>query len=68
MAMKTIHSWRAKRAGGRITIYGKDQAGADVRVPNVDVIECGDLTPIATDKNGDKYSLLPPNALGDGQR
>lgn len=68
MTMPTIHSWRAKRAGGRITIYGTDDAGADIRVPNVDVIESGDLTPVATDKNGVRYSLLPPNALGDGKR
>lgn len=66
--MQKIIGWKAKRAGGRITIYGRGEDGIDRRISNVDVIECGDLTPVATDKNGEKYSLHPENALGDGQR
>lgn len=55
-----IYRWRAKRAGGRITIYGHLNEHADdqpIRVPQVDVIECAALNPIATDKDGKRYTL-----------
>lgn len=63
--LPVIRNWRAKRAGGRITIYGKDgDTQNDIRVANVDVIECSDIGPVATDKNGVRYSLQPENAAG----
>lgn len=58
-----ITKWRAKRAGGRITIYGKTEGGDDRRIPHVDVIEAVDNGVKATDKDGNVYHLLPLNAL-----
>lgn len=55
--MKTIKVWNAKRAGGRITIYGLDQDGASIRVPNVDNIKPEDGKVVATNKNGDRFHL-----------
>lgn len=46
---------RAKRAGGRITIY----YGGSQRIPNVDTIDFAGPVPIATDKNGAQYELRP---------
>ncbi|ABQ68571.1 hypothetical protein Swit_2212 [Rhizorhabdus wittichii RW1] len=37
--MHTLTMWRAKRAGGRMTVYGKDEAGNDTKVVGVDRIE-----------------------------
>ena len=34
-----LTAWRAKRAGGRMTVYGKNEAGDDVKVVGVDRIE-----------------------------
>lgn len=63
--MHTLKNWRAKRAGGRITVYGKDaETGADVKVTGVDVIEPASRGFMrgkccaATDHRGITYSLL----------
>lgn len=61
--MERIFKWKARRAGGRITIYGKTADGRDLRVPNVDVIEATDNGVTATDKNDTKYALMALNAL-----
>lgn len=37
--MHTLRNWRARRAGGRITVYGEDDSGASSKVVGVDVIE-----------------------------
>lgn len=56
--MHTLKNWRAKRAGGRITVYGQDAtSGADRKVVGVDVIEPRNGLVVATDKNGDEYVL-----------
>jgi len=60
--MEEIRSWSAKRAGGRITITGKDAGGDDVKIVGVDKIEAATPYPIAVDQHGDRYSLLPPGA------
>lgn len=65
--MKTIRFWKARRAGGRITITGQNEAGEDFKVVGVDSIvggayagpETGHVAmPVATDKNGEKYALV----------
>jgi hypothetical protein len=39
MHSKTLKDWRAKRAGGRITVYGTDVAtGQETKIPGVDSI------------------------------
>lgn len=54
----TLSNWKAKRAGGRITVYGVDENGRSTKIPNVDVIEpaCGHA--VATDKNGETHRLV----------
>lgn len=58
--MQTIKNWQARRAGGRITIYGKNEQGGEMKIVGVDQIKgpgpAGGL-PIATDKNGTDYAL-----------
>lgn len=60
--MHTLRNWRAKRAGGRITVYGEDDSGASTKVPNVDVIvprQMGGRTIIvAIDKNNIMHELI----------
>lgn len=55
-----ISAWQAKRSGGRITVYGKDEAGKDIKVPHVDVIQpiTGTRNVMATDKDGKVYILV----------
>ncbi len=37
---KTLHTWHAKRAGGRITVYGTDVAtGKETKITNVERID-----------------------------
>jgi hypothetical protein len=64
--MHTLKNWRAKRAGGRITVYGTNaETGQADKVVGVDVIEPhkfkqGIFTieaALATDKNGEKHLL-----------
>lgn len=58
--MMKIKEWKAKRAGGRITITGVDAvAGGPVKIVGVDQIEAGKRgkPPIATDKDGTEYEL-----------
>ena len=57
--MKTIINWTAKRAGGRITVYGVDEAThKPLKVVGVDLIEAARRGgPIATTKDGVKYEL-----------
>lgn len=52
--MDTLYSWKARRAGGRITI--EHSCG---KVVGVDSIEPDPTmgTPIALDKNGKQYKL-----------
>lgn len=60
--MATITHWTAKRAGGRITIYGTNhETGGPIRVVGVDKIEKlqhTDSHPTATDKDGRAHRLL----------
>jgi hypothetical protein len=58
--MMKIKEWKAKRAGGRITITGVDaDAGGPVKIVGVDQIEAGKRgkSPMATDKDGVTYEL-----------
>lgn len=58
----TLRSWRARRAGGRITVYGECQeTRTPTKITNVDVIEPGlGGKCIATDKNKVAHTLLLP--------
>lgn len=62
--MKTISNWTAKRAGGRITVYGVDgDTGDTTKVVGVDMIKgaragTGVKAVIATDKDGVEYELV----------
>jgi hypothetical protein len=62
--MKCITKWTARRAGGRITINGWEQAegekvGHSIKIVGVDTIEAGKDggNPVATDKDGERYEL-----------
>lgn len=37
--MHKLTMWQAKRAGGRMTVYGKNEAGEDVKVVGIDRVE-----------------------------
>lgn len=52
-----LFDWRAKRAGGRITVYGKTEDRSDAKIVGVDKIETRNSRIIATDKNGDEHQL-----------
>jgi hypothetical protein len=52
-----LFDWKAKRAGGRITIYGKDSGGDRAKIVGVDKIEPLGSRIIATDKHGDEHDL-----------
>lgn len=52
-----LNNWKARRAGGRITVYGKDADGNDAKIVGVDKIEPVKGTIIATDKNGTEHML-----------
>lgn len=49
--------WKARRAGGRITIYARGADGRDRKVTNVDTIEAAAPFPIAVDKAGQRFEL-----------
>lgn len=55
--MRTLKNWTAKRAGGRITIYGKDEAGAETKVVGVDSITADSRGVIALVKDGERVLL-----------
>lgn len=58
MAMNCIvKNWTAKRAGGRITVYGEYTDGTPRKVVGVDSIRAAKPWPVATDKNGVEYEL-----------
>lgn len=55
-----LRNWRARRAGGRITVYGETPLGEQRKVVGVDVITphptMGNAC-LATDKNGTQHTL-----------
>jgi hypothetical protein len=57
---KTLKNWRAKRAGGRITVYGTDATtGAETKIVAVDEIRPSKVQGcIAVDKDGTVHQLL----------
>lgn len=57
MAQSYLTNWRAKRAGGRITVYGTDSLGHAARVPHIDTIVPENGKVVATDKDGQRYVL-----------
>lgn len=59
MENETLYNWKAKRAGGRITITGENVNDEKIKIVGVDKIEAGAFgsSPTATDKNGKKYQL-----------
>lgn len=59
---KTLKNWRARRAGGRITVYGEDpETNQQVKITNVDAITPGHAPGgycVAVDKNSVPHRLL----------
>lgn len=59
MHSQTLKNWKAKRAGGRITVYGIDtRTGKPARLVGVDRIEPIDGKIIAIDKNENHHRLV----------
>jgi anti-anti-sigma regulatory factor len=61
--MAQVKNWRAKRAGGRITVYGEDPAtNQQIKIVGVDKIEppahASDPLVLAVDKHGAVHHLL----------
>lgn len=54
-----LFKWKARRAGGRITINGHSADGTACKIVGVDVIEpaAGHGQCFATDKNGERHTL-----------
>lgn len=52
-----LYDWKARRAGGRITIYGKAAGGDAARIVGVDVIEPRAGRIVAVDKDGEEHEL-----------
>jgi hypothetical protein len=52
-----LFEWKAKRAGGRITVYGRDKDRQPAKIVGVDKIEPRGSRIIATDKAGDEHDL-----------
>jgi len=54
----TLRHWKARRAGGRITINGVDAlTGVSCKVVGVDVIEPRNGRVVAVDKAGGEHTL-----------
>lgn len=56
--MHTLKNWRARRAGGRITVVGTEADERPGKIVGVDVIEPRGGRIIATDKHGTEHELL----------
>lgn len=56
--MQKVTLWSAGRSGAAVTVVGKDEAGADIRVTGVHTIEARDGKVIATDLNGEDFELV----------
>lgn len=58
-----LTDWRATRAGATITVNGKNETGAEVKLTGVTVIQpgrvvtAGDAYAVATDKDGMEHHL-----------
>ena len=53
-----IRNWKARRAGGRITINGFGEGGNPVKIVGVDVIEPRGSSIVAVDKDRVEHILL----------
>lgn len=58
--MERIKHWKARRAGGRITLTGQNWKGEQVKIVGVVDIQALEDGIIATDKNSVKYVLGTP--------
>lgn len=52
-----LTNWKARRAGGRITVTGTDADGKDAKIVGVDVIQPRDGKIVAIDKNSEEHTL-----------
>lgn len=55
--MHALKNWKARRAGGRITVVGSEIDGSPGKIVGVDVIEPRGGKIIATDKDGTDHEL-----------
>lgn len=53
-----LFDWKARRAGGRITISGKDSGGASAKIVGVEAITSRSGRVFATDKDGEEHDLV----------
>lgn len=53
-----IFNWSARRAGGRITVSGKDSGGSAAKIVGVDRIEPRGNRVFAIDRDGDEHELV----------
>lgn len=60
--VKQIFEYTARRAGGRITIYGKDVNGANVVITRIDAIQAATPWPIASRDDGSEFQLVTTGA------
>lgn len=60
--MEKLYSWRARRAGGRITVT--HSCG---KIPNVDVIEPRGETIVAVVADGREFELACPSRIRDAE-
>lgn len=58
MDIESITSWEAKRAGGRITVYGTDSTNKKTKIVGVDSIRVINGRVVATDLNKVDYHLV----------
>jgi len=53
-----LTGWKARRAGGRITVTGKDEEGESAKIVGVDYIEPRGRMIVAVDKDGEEHILV----------
>lgn len=52
-----LKDWKARRAGGRITVTGTDENGNDAKITNVEFVEPVRNHCRAVDKDGNEHHL-----------
>lgn len=63
--MHVLTNWKAKRAGGRITVYGTGEDGKETKIVGVDEISLMEISAqdklmivVAIDKHGTHHRLI----------
>jgi ribosome-associated protein YbcJ (S4-like RNA binding protein) len=56
--MTKLTTWEAKRAGGRITVYGTDETNKQTKIVGVDTITVEGGKVIAIDQHKGRHELV----------